>query len=88
MEEEQVSIASTALTSLQVLNPELEVSQNGGTPSSRPFLDGIFPDINHAFGDTPIYGSPQFSIVRCVLLSGLLWAGGSQGGSVIDGSTV
>ena len=31
----------------------MEVSENGGTPSSHPFIDGIFHEINHQFWGTP-----------------------------------
>ena len=39
---------------------ELGVSINGGTPSHHPFLDGIFPELNHpAMGyNHPFWGTP------------------------------
>ena len=37
----------------------LEVSWNRGTPSHHPFLDGVFPNKNQPFLDTPIDGNPH-----------------------------
>ena len=32
---------------------------HGATPSHHPFIDGIFPEINHLFDGTLLYGNPH-----------------------------
>ena len=36
-----------------------------GTPSHHPFIDGMFPEINHPFGGTPSYGKPHITL-NCI----------------------
>ena len=33
-----------------------------GVPPNHPFLDGIFPNKNHPYWGSPIYGTPHFML--------------------------
>ena len=35
----------------------------GGTPSHHPFLDGMFPNKNHPFWESPINGNPYILVI-------------------------
>ena len=61
------AITADILCSQQLPVNLLEFHPNGGFLSHRgtpsyPFLDGIFPEINHLFCDTPIDGNPKYRI--------------------------
>ena len=36
---------------------------HGGTPSYHPNFNGIFPNKDHPFGDTPIIGNPHICFI-------------------------